>query len=148
MNENARANVLIVDDRPENLLALEAILEPLESDLVRAASGEEALRHLLQEEFAAILLDVQMPGLDGFQTAELIKQRERTRHIPILFLTAISKDAEHVFRGYDAGAVDYLMKPFDPQILRAKVAVFIDLWQKTAEIRRQDSLLKQQEIRA
>ena len=142
------AKLLLVDDRPENLLALEALLEPLGQEIVLAASGEEALRHLLQEEFAAILLDVQMPGMDGFQTAELIKQRERTRHIPILFLTAISKDAEHVFRGYDAGAVDYLMKPFDPHILRAKVAVFIDLWQKTVEIRRQDALLKEREIRA
>ena len=142
------AKLLLVDDRPENLLALEALLEPLGQELVLAASGEEALRHLLQEEFAAILLDVQMPGLDGFQTAELIKQRERTRHVPILFLTAISKDAEHVFRGYDAGAVDYLMKPFDPQILRAKVAVFIDLWQKALEIRRQDALIKEQEIGA
>ena len=143
-----RAKLLLVDDRPENLLALEALLEPLGQELVLASSGEEALRHLLQEEFAAILLDVQMPGLDGFQTAELIKQRERTSHVPILFLTAISKDAEHVFRGYGAGAVDYLMKPFDPHILRAKVAVFIDLWQKTVEIRRQDALLKEQEIRA
>ena len=142
------AKLLLVDDRPENLLALEALLEPLGQELVLAQSGEEALRHLLQEEFAAILLDVQMPGMDGFQTAELIKQRERTRHIPIIFLTAISKDAEHVFRGYDAGAVDYLMKPFDPHILRAKVAVFIDLWQKTVEIRRQDALLREQEIGA
>jgi len=143
-----RAKLLLVDDRPENLLALEALLEPLGQELVLAASGEEALRHLLQEEFAVILLDVQMPGMDGFQTAELIKQRERTRHVPIVFLTAISKDAEHVFRGYDAGAVDYLMKPFDPHILRAKVAVFIDLWQKTVEIRRQDALIKQQELAA
>jgi len=143
-----RAKLLLVDDRPENLLALEALLEPLGQELVRAESGEEALRHLLRDEFAAILLDVQMPGLDGFQTAELIKRRERSRHIPILFLTAISKDAEHVFRGYGAGAVDYLMKPFDPHILRAKVAVFIDLWQKTVEIRRQDALLKQQELTA
>jgi PAS domain S-box-containing protein len=142
------AKLLLVDDRPENLLALEALLEPLGQQLVLAGSGEEALRHLLQEEFAAILLDVQMPGLDGFQTAELIKQRERTRHIPILFLTAISKDSEHVFRGYDVGAVDYLMKPFDPQILRAKVAVFIDLWQKAAEIRRQDALISAQELAA
>ena len=125
--ETQRAKLLLVDDRPENLLALEAILEPLEADLVRAASGEEALRRLLHEEFAAILLDVQMPGMDGFQTAELIKRRERTSHVPILFLTAISKDAEHIFRGYSAGAVDYLLKPFDPLILRAKVAVFIDL---------------------
>jgi PAS domain S-box-containing protein len=139
---------LLVDDRAENLLALEAILEPLGQELVRAQSGEEALRHLLHGEFAAILLDVQMPGMDGFQTAETIKKRERTRHIPILFLTAISKDAEHVFRGYGAGAVDYMMKPFDPHILRAKVSVFIDLWQKTVEIQRQDALLKAQEIAA
>ena len=145
---SARAKLLLVDDRPENLLALEALLEPLGQELVRAESGEEALRHLLQDEFAAILLDVQMPGLDGFQTAELIKQRERTRHVPIIFLTAISKDAEHIFRGYDAGAVDYLMKPFEPDILRAKVGVFIELWQKTVEIRRQDALLKEQEISA
>jgi PAS domain S-box-containing protein len=141
-----RAKLLLVDDRPENLLALEAILEPLGPELVRAGSGEEALRHLLHDEFAAILLDVQMPGLDGFQTAELIKDRERTRSVPILFLTAISKDAEHVFRGYDAGAVDYLMKPFDPQILRAKVAVFIDLWEKTAELRRQDAVLSDEAL--
>jgi PAS domain S-box-containing protein len=143
-----RAKLLLVDDRPENLLALEAILEPLDADLVRAESGEEALRQLLHEEFAAILLDVQMPGMDGFQTAELIKQRERTRHVPILFLTAISKDAEHVFRGYSAGAVDYLMKPFDPLVLRTKVAVFIELWQKTVEIRRRDALLAERELAA
>jgi PAS domain S-box-containing protein len=143
-----RAKLLLVDDRPENLLALEAILEPLGQELVRAGSGEEALRRLLQDEFAAILLDVQMPGLDGFQTAEMIKARERTRHIPILFLTAISKDAEHIFRGYDAGAVDYLMKPFDPHILRAKVAVFIELWQKTVEIRQRDALIAEQELAA
>jgi PAS domain S-box-containing protein len=143
-----KAKLLLVDDRPENLLALEALLEPLGQELVLASSGEEALRHLLQSEFAAILLDVQMPGLDGFQTAELIKQRERSRHIPIIFLTAISKDAEHVFRGYGAGAVDYLMKPFDPHILRAKVSVFIDLWQKTAELRRRDALLAEEELAA
>ena len=143
-----RAKLLLVDDRPENLLALEAILESLDADLVLAASGEEALRRLLHEEFAAILLDVQMPGMDGFQTAELIKQRERTRHVPILFLTAISKDAEHVFRGYSAGAVDYLMKPFDPLVLRTKVAVFIELWQKTVEIRRRDALLAERELAA
>jgi PAS domain S-box-containing protein len=141
-----RAKLLLVDDRPENLLALEAILEPLETELVRAESGEEALRRLLADEFAAILLDVQMPGLDGFQTAELIKRRERTKHVPILFLTAISKDAEHIFRGYTAGAVDYLLKPFDPLILRAKVAVFIDLWQKTVELRERDARLAEQEL--
>ena len=141
-----RAKILLVDDRPENLLALEAILEPLGPELVRANSGEEALRHLLHDDFAAILLDVQMPGLDGFQTAELIKERERTRAVPILFLTAISKDAEHVFRGYETGAVDYLMKPFDPQILRAKVAVFIDVWQRSIELRRRETLLGAQAL--
>jgi PAS domain S-box-containing protein len=142
------AKLLLVDDRPENLLALEAILAPLGHELVRVESGEEALRRLLHDEYAVILLDVQMPGMDGFQTAELIKKLERTRHIPIVFLTAISKDAEHVFQGYGAGAVDYLMKPFDPHILRAKVSVFIDLWQKTVEIRRQQELIKTQEIAA
>jgi PAS domain S-box-containing protein len=144
----SRARLLLVDDRPENLLALEAILEPLHADLVTARSGEEALRRLLEDEYAAILLDVQMPGLDGFQTAELIKQRERTRHVPIIFLTAISKDAEHIFRGYTAGAVDYLLKPFDPLILRAKVAVFIELWQKTVELRRRDAQLAERELAA
>jgi PAS domain S-box-containing protein len=144
----SRARLLLVDDRPENLLALEAILEPLDAELVTARSGEEALRRLLTDEYAAILLDVQMPDMDGFQTAELIKQRERTRHVPILFLTAISKDAEHVFRGYSAGAVDYLMKPFDPVILRAKVAVFIELWQKTVELRERDARLAEQELAA
>src|SRR6185437_6038796 len=118
--------ILLVDDRPENLLALQAILEPLEHELVRAESGEEALRVLLsREDFAVILLDVQMPGLDGFGTAELIKQRERTRNIPIIFLTAISKDEQHVFRGYEVGAVDYVFKPFDAEILRSKVSVLI-----------------------
>ncbi len=141
-----RAKILCVDDTPENLLALEAILEPLGQKLVRAASGEEALRHLLGDEFALILLDVQMPGLDGFQTAELIKRRERTRAVPIIFLTAISKDAENVYRGYESGAVDYLMKPFDPDVLRAKVAVFIDLWQKTVELRHHESRIREQEL--
>jgi PAS domain S-box-containing protein len=144
----SRARLLLVDDRPENLLALEAILEPLQAELVSAGSGEEALRRLLTDEYAAILLDVQMPGLDGFQTAELIKQRERTKHVPILFLTAISKDAEHVFRGYSAGAVDYLMKPFDPLILKAKVAVFVELWQKTVDLRERDARLAEQEFAA
>jgi len=98
--------ILIVDDRPENLLALEAILEPLGQILVRAHSGDEALRLLLTHDFAMILLDVQMPGIDGFETARLIKSRERTKYIPIIFLTAISKDEEYVFEGYSVGAVD------------------------------------------
>ena len=115
---------------------------------MRAGSGEEALRRLLGDEFALILLDVQMPGLDGFQTADLIKQRERNRHIPIIFLTAISKDAENVFKGYESGAVDYLLKPFDPDVLRTKVAVFVELWQKTVELGRQAELLREQELAA
>ncbi len=139
-------NILLVDDRPENLLALEAILEPLEQKLLYAHSGEEALRQLLRHDVAVILLDVQMPLLDGFETAELIKQRERTRHIPIIFVTAISKEEEHVFRGYSAGAVDYVFKPFNPDVLRSKVAVFIELYAKTEQLREQAELLKEQEL--
>jgi two-component system sensor histidine kinase/response regulator len=137
-----RARVLLVDDRPDNLLALTAVLEPLGADLVTARSGEEALRHLLGEEFAVIVLDVQMPVLDGFETARLIKQRERTRHIPIVFLTAISGEPEHYLRGYEVGAVDYVYKPFAPEILRAKVRVFMELWQRGAVIERQRSELE------
>ncbi|HET9675453.1 MAG TPA: PAS domain S-box protein [Gaiellaceae bacterium] len=140
--------VLLVDDVDENLVALEAILEPLGQRLVKARSGEEALRAILREDFACILLDVQMPGLDGFETAELIKQRERSRHIPIIFLTAISKEERHVFRGYSAGAVDYLFKPFEPEMLRSKVSVFIELHLKTEELRRQAELLREQELAA
>jgi PAS domain S-box-containing protein len=141
-----RVDLLLVDDREENLVALRAILEPLGENLVSARSGEEALRALLHQDFACILLDVQMPGLDGFGTAELIKQRERSRSIPIIFLTAISKDEQHVFRGYSTGAVDYLFKPFDPLVLRSKVAVFIDLHRKTAELERQGELLREREV--
>jgi PAS domain S-box-containing protein len=139
-------NILLVDDRPENLLALEAILEPLEQKLLYARSGEEALRQLLLHDVAIILLDVQMPVLDGFETAKLIKQRERTKHIPIIFITAISKEEEHVFRGYSAGAVDYVFKPFNPDVLRSKVAVFIELHEKTGQLREQAELLKEQEL--
>jgi PAS domain S-box-containing protein len=128
------ASVLLVDDQPENLFALEAVLKPLGLRTVRATTGEEALRQLLQDDFAVILLDVQMPGMDGFETAELIKQRERTRHIPIIFLTAIDKERQQVFRGYSVGAVDYLFKPFDPDVLRSKVGVFVDLYQKNVAL--------------
>ena len=123
-----KAKILLVDDRPENLLALEAILSALDQTLVRASSGEEALKALLTDDFAVILLDVQMPGMDGFETAAHIKRRERTRDIPIIFLTAINHGPHHTFRGYAAGAVDYISKPFDPWVLRAKVSVFVDLW--------------------
>ncbi|NOJ93876.1 PAS domain S-box protein [Corallococcus sp. CA049B] len=143
-----RAAILMVDDHPANLLALEAILEPLGQDLVKATSGEEALKQLLQRDFAVILMDVQMPGLDGFQTAALIKQRERTRTIPIIFLTALSRDAAHVFKGYAHGAVDYLLKPFDPEILRSKVSVFVDLFLKEQQLQRQAALLRQRDREA
>jgi len=133
--------VLLVDDRPENLLALDAVLAPLEARLIHAASGEEALRTLLEQDVAAILLDVQMPGMDGFETAALIRGRERSRHTPIIFLTALSKDLEHISRGYEAGAVDYLLKPFDPGVLRAKVRVFCDLERHREARRRADDLL-------
>jgi PAS domain S-box-containing protein len=133
--------ILIVDDRPENLLALEAILEPLGQILVRAGSGDEALRKLLTHDVAMILLDVQMPGINGFETARLIKSRERTKYIPIIFLTAISKDEEYVFEGYSVGAVDYLSKPFQPDILRSKVSVFVDLYQKQRQLASQQQLL-------
>ncbi|HEX6600726.1 MAG TPA: ATP-binding protein [Gemmatimonadaceae bacterium] len=139
--------ILIVDDRAENLLALEAILDRLGQKIVRAHSGDEALRLLLTHDFAVILLDVQMPGIDGFETARLIKSRERTRYIPIIFLTAISKDEEYIFEGYSVGAVDYMTKPFKPDILRSKVSVFVDLYQKQRQITAQAELLRQSEKR-
>ncbi|MDX6217881.1 MAG: hypothetical protein QOG99_3465 [Frankiales bacterium] len=132
--ENRPATVLMVDDRSENLLALEAILAGLGHQLVRASSGEEALKRLLVDDVALILLDVQMPGMDGFETAQHIKSRERTRDIPIVFLTAIDGEAHQAFRGYAAGAVDYLSKPFDPWVLRAKVSVFIELHERRREL--------------
>jgi PAS domain S-box-containing protein len=143
----SRAALLLVDDRPQNLLALEAILEPLGHELVSAASGEEALRILLQrDDFAVILLDVQMPEMDGFEVAEVIKERERTRTIPIVFLTALSKEERHVFRGYEIGAVDYVFKPFDREILRAKVGVFVELWEKNVRIREQAEQIAEREL--
>jgi two-component system sensor histidine kinase/response regulator len=127
----------MVDDKPENLVALEAALRPLDQELVAANSGEEALRCLLTEDFAVILLDVQMPGMDGFETASHIKERERSRHIPIIFLTAISRELHQQLRGYEVGAVDYIAKPFDPWVLRSKVAVFVDLYDKTRRVQEQ-----------
>jgi PAS domain S-box-containing protein len=138
-------DILVVDDRPENLLALEAILEPLGQHIVRASSGEDALRCLLERDFALILLDVQMPNLNGFETARLIKSRERTRFIPIIFLTAISKDAEYVFRGYSVGAVDYMFKPFQPEILRSKVQVFVELYRQQRRLTEQEQRLREAE---
>jgi len=133
----ATASILLVDDAPTNLLALEAALGGMDLDLVKAASGAEALRHCLAQDFAIILLDIRMPGMDGFEVAELLRRRERTRLTPIIFLTAASPDTadEQIFQGYTVGAVDYITKPFAPAILRAKVAVFVDLFQKTSELR-------------
>jgi CheY-like chemotaxis protein len=124
----------MVDDLPENLLALEAILSGLGHELVRAGSGPEALKELLRRDIALILLDVQMPGMDGFETAAQIKARERTQDVPIVFLTAIDGERHQAFRGYAAGAVDFLFKPFDPWVLRAKVEVFIELFRQRREL--------------
>jgi CheY-like chemotaxis protein len=137
-----RAKILLVDDRDENLIALEAILSSLDLIPVRARSGEEALKALLNTDFALILLDVRMPGMDGFETAAHIKRRERTRNIPIIFLTVVDSAPDYAFRGYAAGAVDYLTKPFDPWVLRAKVAVFVELYNMNRRLSEQAALLR------
>lgn len=138
-----RVKILLVDDTPENLVSLEAALESLGQELVLARSGREALRHLLDHDFAAILLDVKMPDMDGFETAELIRNRPRSRETPILFLTGY-KNEEHLFRGYDLGAVDFLFKPIVPEVLRSKVAVFVELSRKADLLREQAAALVQQ----
>ena len=143
-----RASILIVDDHPPNLVALEAILAPLGHELVMARSGEQALREILQREFALILLDVQMADMNGFETAGFIKQHPRSRHIPIIFITAVNRDAAHVFRGYSQGAVDYLVKPFDADILRSKAAVFIELYVRGEKLKAQERLLHEREREA
>ncbi|HEY0101070.1 MAG TPA: response regulator [Pyrinomonadaceae bacterium] len=144
--ETQKINILMVDDSPTNLLALEAILQAPDRNLVRAASGDEALRYLLEGEVAVILLDVYMPGIDGLETAALIRGREKSRDIPIIFLTADSTGNRHIARGYSLGAVDYILKPVDPDILRSKVAVFVELYKKTEEIKRQAALLHEKNI--
>ena len=130
-----RAKILLVDDRSENLLALEAILTSLDQELVFVRSGEAAVEAVLADEFAVILLDVVMPGMDGFETAAQIKRLGRTPNAPIIFLTAAGAEPELAFRGYAAGAVDYISKPFDPWVLRAKVSVFVDLYLKDRQLR-------------
>jgi len=130
--------VLLVDDRRDNLIALEAILQGLPVQPVAVDSGEAALKQLLMDDFAVILLDAQMPDMDGFETANHIKQRERTRHVPIIFLTAADWDAQLALRGYAVGAIDWLTKPFDPWVLRAKVSVFVELWNKTRQMEAND----------
>lgn len=141
------AKLLLVDDRAENLVALEAILEPLGQEVVKASSGEEALKQVLKHDFAAILMDIRMPGMDGFETAHLIKQRDRSRTIPILFVTAVGEDERQIFQSYSAGAVDYISKPFNPVILRSKVTVFVDLYLQRLEIERQAELIRLSEQR-
>jgi PAS domain S-box-containing protein len=136
----SKATILIVDDEPANRFALSHVLAELEQRVVEAASGEDALRYLLREECAVILLDANMPGLDGYATAELIRRRERSRRIPIIFVSAIDKDDEHIARAYAMGAVDYVFKPVDPVILRSKIAVLVDLYLKNEEVRRQAQL--------
>src|ERR1700722_4301946 len=139
-------SILLVDDTPANLLALEAVLVPLGHRLVRATSGEEALRCMLKEEFCLALVDVQMGGMDGFETASLIKSHPRIAQTPIIFVTAISGEAKHVFQGYPHGAGDYLVKPFEPHVLRSKVSVFVDLYLRGKKIQEQERLLRAQEI--
>ncbi|HLK22234.1 MAG TPA: ATP-binding protein [Bryobacteraceae bacterium] len=141
---SGRVKILLVDDTPENLISLEAALDALGQELVLANSGTEALRYLLDDDFAAILLDVKMPEMDGFQTAELIRSRKRSRDVPILFLTGYKSD-EHLFRGYDLGAVDFLFKPIVPEILRSKVSVFVELSRNTALLRQQAEVLRKAE---
>src|SRR5262245_49407504 len=138
-----KVSILLVDDHIENLVALEALLTHLDQNLVRAESGIDALRLLLHHEFALIILDVDMPIINGFETAALIRDREKSRHTPIIFLTAINKTEQHVYRGYSLGAVDYLMKPFEPEVLLAKVSALVELHKKTEEVKRQAQLLQQ-----
>jgi PAS domain S-box-containing protein len=142
-----KVNILLVDDRPENLAAVRAALNVPSYNVVTAQSGAEALRCLLREEFALILLDVLMPEMDGFELAALIKAREPTRTVPIIFLTAVGGDVSFIYRGYSAGAVDYLVKPIDSDVVRAKVAVFVDLYRKNRQIRRQAEMLRDAERR-
>jgi signal transduction histidine kinase/DNA-binding response OmpR family regulator len=144
---DVKVDILLVDDNSNNLLALEAMLADLGQNLVRATSGVEALRRLLEQDFALALLDIQMPELDGFQTAALIRARERSRHMPIIFLTAYNKSDEQISQGYELGAVDFLFKPIVPTILRAKVQAFVDLSHKTEQVKRQALLLREVEQR-
>jgi PAS domain S-box-containing protein len=141
------ATILMVDDRSENLVALEAILEPLGHRLIRAGSARDALREVLRNDVAVILMDVQMPEMNGFEAAAMIKSRKRSRDVPIIFLTAISKEEQYVFEGYSAGGVDYMSKPFHPEILRSKVSVFVDLFFHRLEIQRRGELLRASERR-
>ncbi len=146
MNESSHsqgANLLIVDDRPDNLLALKSLLESADLHVLTASSGNEALGMVLNHDFALVLMDVQMPGMDGFETAELMRGAERSRHIPIIFVTAISKEQKYIFQGYESGAVDYLFKPVEPAILKGKVKVFLELYRQKQLIEAQNRQLEE-----
>ncbi|MFE6795629.1 ATP-binding protein [Paenibacillus chitinolyticus] len=141
MNLDEPIKILMVDDQPENLLALEAVLAEESYHLVKAGSGEEALRCLLHDDFAVIVLDVQMPGMDGFETARWIKSREKSKDIPIIFITAASHEKEHVFAAYSVGAIDYIVKPFVPHTLKAKIEGFVNLYLVQKKLQHQSELL-------
>jgi signal transduction histidine kinase len=140
--QSSAANILLVDDEPKSLYALQELLSTLGENLLTAASGEEALRHALKNDFAVILLDVRMPGIDGFETARLIRSRERSRLTPIIFLTAAADEMGSMFRGYEVGAVDYLQKPVVPEILKSKVAVFVELHRKSERLKESEDKLR------
>jgi PAS domain S-box-containing protein len=146
-DQKAPINILIVDDRAENIHALKAILDDPSYQIMTASGGMEALSRVLKHDFALILLDVFMAELDGFEVASLIKGRKRSRHIPIIFLTAMAKDIDHIFKAYSIGAVDYIQKPLEPHIVRAKVAVFAELYRKTQWIKHQAEVIRQKELR-
>ncbi|WP_069999772.1 GGDEF domain-containing response regulator [Cellulosilyticum sp. I15G10I2] len=136
-------SILIVDDRPENLLVLEGLLEDFNCNIIKAASGNEALGLMLEHEFALVLLDIQMPEMDGFEVAEFMRGSERTRHIPIIFVTAIYKEQKYMFKGYEIGAVDYLFKPIEPIILKSKVSIFLELARQAVLLKEKAAQLEQ-----
>ena len=142
MNKAKKIRILLVDDKPGNLLALENILENPNLNIIKASSGNEALGLMLEHEFALVLLDVQMPEMDGFETAELMRGNERTKQIPIIFVTAISFEQKYVFKSYESGAVDYLFKPLDPYILKSKVKIFIELYKQKKVLKNTTNNLK------
>ncbi len=145
--EQEPVDILLVDDRPSNLVALKALLERADYNLILAGSGPDALAHVLRRDFAVILLDVAMPGMDGFQTATIIKEREQSKLTPIIFITASVYDMEHIFQGYTVGAVDYLRKPVDTHAVRTKVGVFVEMYRQRKQIERQSARLREIELR-
>ncbi len=142
MKDDNKADILIVDDRPENLLVLESLLEDMDCNIIKANSGNEALGLMLEYDFALVLLDVQMPEMDGFETAELMRGSKKTRYLPIVFVTALSKEKINMFKGYEIGAVDFLYKPIEPVILKSKVKIFIELFNQKKRLEEQSKLLE------